>query len=128
MDFVDRLTREDVQKQLRRARECFTRTQFIVGSPLHTSSDFQELGLVSHDDQLDAIKTILSEISENVYNGPHPPNHKSGELKCKGATMLQFAWDSKCFDGSRMYFKFCINQDRLVVLRIHLDFKKKEKK
>jgi hypothetical protein len=91
------------------------------GSPMHTSKDLWALELVAHEDQLLALKTVLEEISCEYYRGPDPPNHLSGEPKCKGSRMLQFAWRSKCFGDKQMYVKFCVG-DRFVLLRIHEDY------
>lgn len=123
----ERLSREEVERLLRRAREAYIRRGFMVGSPKHTIQDFGELKLISHEDQLNAIDTALKEISADDYKGPHPPRHKSKEPKCKGARMLQFAWNSKCFEGvERMYVKFCLADDRFVLLRIHEDWRPNE--
>jgi len=120
-----RLSSAEVESILRRARADFDALGFVVGSPLHTSQDFQELGLFSHEEQLDAIGSALHEISVGDYNGPHPPNHLSREPKCDGARMIQFVWSSACFEGRRMYLKFCLKDSRFVLLRIHPDYKKR---
>ncbi len=91
----------------------------MPGSPQNTASDFYNLTLISHDEQLSAIESVLGEISAVNYRGPYPPNNKSREQKCKGAVMLQFVWHSDCFGGKEMCFKFCVVDQRLVVLRIH---------
>ena len=119
-----RLSHAEVEVVLRRARTDFDAYGFVVGSPLHTSQDFQELGLFSHEEQLDAIGSVLDEVSACDYRGPHPPDHLSKEPKCKGARMIQFAWNSACFEGRRMYVKFCLKDGRFVLLRIHPDYKK----
>ncbi len=96
---------------------------FIAGSLKHTIPDFSELELITEEEQTDAIRSVLNEIGASDYCGPHPPQHTSDEPRCKGARMLQFAWQSDRFDGKRMYFKFCIAEgDRLAVLRIHTDY------
>jgi hypothetical protein len=105
-DSGGKLSREEVEVVLRRARADFNAYGFVVGSPLHTFQDFQELGLFS-------------------YCGPHPPDHVSKEPKCRGARMIQFAWNSECFDRRRMYLKFCLKDSRFVLLRIHQDYKKR---
>ena len=120
-----KLSCEEVDKLLRRARADFDAFGFVVGSPWHTSQDFQELGLFSHEEQLDAVGSVLDEVSADCYCGPHPPNHLSGEPKCGGARMIQFAWNSACFSGNRMYVKFCLKDSRFVLLRIHADYKER---
>lgn len=114
-----RLSAEQVERALHGARDAFRRSDFIAGSPTHASGDFEALGLISHEEQSAAIGRALDEISQADYKGPHPPNHISGEPKCKGDRMLQFVWQSACFAGKRMYLKFCIKYDRFILLRIH---------
>lgn len=121
-----RLSAEEVERLLRRARTDFKASGFLVGSPLHTSQDFQDLGLVAHDDQLEAIGRVLDEISSDHYCGPHPPQHLSSEPKCKGKRMIQFSWTSACFGNASMYVKFCLKDDRFVLLRIHRDAYKRK--
>lgn len=116
-----RLSANDVAVVLRLARESFRKKGFVNGSPAHTSQDFWNLELISHEDQLGAIGQVLMEISEANYRGPHPPNHQSGEPKCKKERMVQFRWTSEFFEGEEMYFKFCMVDGRLVVLRLHAD-------
>jgi len=120
-----KLSLEEVEVVLRRARADFNAYGFVVGSPLHTSQDFQELGLFSHEEQLDTIGSVLDEIAACDYCGPHPPDHLSKEPKCRGARMIQFAWNSECFDRRRMYLKFCLKDNRFALLRIHQDYKKR---
>lgn len=122
-----KLSHEEVEVVLRRARADFNAYGFVVGSPWHTSQDFQELGLFSHEEQLDALGSVLDEIAANHYCGPHPPDHLSGEPKCRGARMVQFAWNSECFEGKWMYVKFCLKDSRFVLLRIHPDYKKRSR-
>jgi hypothetical protein len=117
--FGEKLSADKVESFLRRARNSFEKWGFVAGSPKNTVADFWNLELISHDDQLNAIGSILREIEEGNYSGPHPPDHKSREPKCKGAQMLQFVWHSKCFGGKEMCFKFCMVDERLAVLRIH---------
>jgi hypothetical protein len=117
--FGEELSAEQVESFLRRAWSSFEKSGFIAGSPKNTVADFYNLELISHDDQLTAIGCILSEIEKGNYRGPHPPNQKSKEPKCKEAKMLQFVWHSTCFKGKEMYFKFCMVDERLAVLRIH---------
>lgn len=124
-DSGGKLSREEVEVVLRRARADFNAYGFVVGSPLHTFQDFQELGLFSHEEQLDTIGSVLDEIAACAYCGPHPPDHVSKEPKCRGARMIQFAWNSECFDRRRMYLKFCLKDSRFVLLRIHQDYKKR---
>lgn len=121
-----RLSAEEVEKVLRRARQYFSTSDFLVGSPYHTSADFEALLLISHEEQKDALRKVLEEISPECYNGPHPPDHISGEPKCKGERMHQFWWTSACFEQKRMYVKFCLKGNRFVLLRIHLDFYKRK--
>lgn len=123
-----RLSTEQVEVFLRRARTAFTNSNFIVGSLTHTAPDFQELGLIGSEDQGFAIGSVLDEISAPCYCGPDPPNHISKEPKCKGAVMVQFVWNSACFKGLKMYVKFCMVGDRLAVLRIHKDYKRPNEK
>jgi hypothetical protein len=115
----EKLSTEKVESFLRRARHAFSTSDFIAGSAKHTSSDFSELELIGHEDQLNAISRVLNELSVEHYCGPEPPNHKSGEPKCKGARMMQFVWKSTCFSGKEMCVKFCMVGERLAVLRIH---------
>jgi len=74
---------------------------------------------------MDAIRKALDEVSERNYCGPHPPEHISGEPKCVGARMLQFSWTSECFGDKRaqMYLKYCLKDNRFILLRIHPDWK-----
>ena len=116
-----RLTDEDVAKFLSQAREAFMRSGFIVGSLKHTIPDFQILNLVTSEDHQETIHAVLNELEVTQYNGPHPPDHISGEPKCKGARMLQFVWNSACFENKLMYIKLCMVNGRLAVLRIHED-------
>ena len=116
----EELSAEQIESFLRRARLSFAKWDFVVGSLKHTIADFRELELISHDEQCIALGRILSEIDQGSYRGPHPPNHKSREPKCKGGRMMQFVWNSDCFGGREMYVKFCMVDERLVVLRIHV--------
>lgn len=117
-DHAARLSVEQIESFLRRARLALAKSDFITGSAKNTSSDFQTLELASHEDQVTAIRDVLNEISSDHYRGPDPPKHKSREPKCKGATMMQFVWNSACF-GKQMCVKFCMVDERLAVLRIH---------
>jgi hypothetical protein len=119
-----KLSGEEVARQLRRARQYFANSGFAVGSPSHISDDFSQLLLISHEEQTEALRKVLDEISPDHYNGPHPPDHISREPKCKGERMLQFTWPSACFGGKRMYVKFCLKDNRLYLVRIHKDFKR----
>jgi hypothetical protein len=122
-----RLSPEEVAAILRRARQYFDASDFIVGSPLHTSADFQELSLFSHEEQKDALQEVLREVSPEFYCGPHPPDHLAGEPKCKGERLIQFSWQSECFNGKQMYVKFCLKHNRLILLRIHVDYYERKK-
>lgn len=119
------LSQIEVEKFLRLAREWFERSGFVAGSPINTSSDFQALGLYGHEEQMDAVRNALNEISASDYCGPHPPTHISGEPKCAGERMVQFTWNSKCFGDKRprMYLKYCLKNNRFILLRIHPDYK-----
>lgn len=116
------LSSEKVDSFLRRARQIFPKRDFIIGSLKHTISDLRALELVDYEEQKLALVAILGEISADCYHGPHPPSHVSDEPKCKGARMMQFHWNSACFGGRRMYVKFCIVDERLVLLRIHEEY------
>ena len=118
-DYGERLPIEKVESFLRRARQAFDNSGFITGSARHTSSDFSELELIGHEDQLEAVSRVLNELRAEHYCGPDPPNQKSREPKCKGARMMQFVWASNCFLGKKMCVKFCMVGERLAVLRIH---------
>jgi hypothetical protein len=120
-----RLSPREVEKSLRLARQLFKSSGFVVGSPSNTSQDFQALGLYGYEEQMDAVGKALGEISESDYCGPHPPHHLSGEPKCAGARMVQFSWTSACFGDNRakMYLKYCIKDNRLILLRIHPNWK-----
>jgi hypothetical protein len=120
-----RLSPSEVEKSLRLAKLAFARSGFVAGSPSNISQDFQELGLYGHQEQMDAIRKALGEVSERDYNGPHPPHHVSGEPKCQGLRMIQFAWSSTSFGekSRRMYLKYCIKDNRFILLRIHPDWK-----
>jgi hypothetical protein len=122
-----RLSTEQVETFLRRARTAFLNSGFVVGSLKHTSPDFWDLGLVGSEDQTAAVRSVLDEISAPCYCGPHPPKHISQEPKCRGAVMVQFVWNSACFQR-KMYVKFCMVGDRLAVLRIHNDYKRPNEK
>ena len=116
------LSLEKVESFLRHARQIFPSRDFVVGSTTHTISDLHELELVEWEEQVAVLTKVLAEICAENYIGPHPPRHLSDEPRCKGARMLQFKWTSACFDGNRMYVKFCIVDERLVLLRIHPDY------
>ena len=120
-----RLSPDEVEKSLRLAREAFERSGFVVGSPNNTSQDFQQLGLYGHEEQMDAIRMALAEVSAGDYCGPDPPNHLSKEPKCAGERMIQFSWKSTCFGNKRavMYLKYCLMDNRFCLLRIHPDWK-----
>jgi hypothetical protein len=122
----ERLSPDEVGKMLRRARQYFAASGFIAGSPTHAFEDFQELKLISHEEQENVLGRVLEEISPADYRGPHPPDHISGEPKCKGARMVQFSWNSVCFRKKAMYVKFCLKNDRFVLLRIHADYYKRK--
>ena len=114
------LSPKQVEAFLRRAKQAFERQDFINASPKHTSADFWNLELITHEDQVKAIGQALDEIRPEHYCGPNPPNHKSKEPKVKGATMLQFVWKSARFNGKEMCLKVCMaDRERLAVLRIH---------
>jgi hypothetical protein len=115
----------EVEKSLRIARQLFASSGFVVGSPSNTSQDFQALGMYGYEEQMDAVRKALSEISASDYSGPDPPHHISRELKCAGARMVQFSWTSTCFgdERARMYLKYCIKDNRFILLRIHPDWK-----
>ena len=116
------LSREQVVTQLRMAKEAIKRSGFIVGSPKWTSSDFQALELFNTNEQYSALSVALDEVTPDDYNGPHPPNHLSKEPKCSGLRMLQFAWSSRRFGSRRMYLKFCLSDNRFVLIRLHSDY------
>lgn len=78
-----KLSPAEVEKYLRLAREYFAMSGFVVGSPVHTSQDFQELGLYGYEEQRDAIRKALEEVRAEHYSGPDPPTHISGEPKLK---------------------------------------------
>ena len=120
-----KLSPSEVEKSLRLARQLFASSGFVVGSPSNTSPDFQELGLYGYEEQMDAVRKALSEISQSDYCGPDPPHHISREPKCAGARMFQFSWTSTCFVDKRakMYLKYCIKDNRFILLRIHPDWR-----
>src|ERR1700682_5117541 len=114
----ERLSPEQVETFLRLARDAFNLSGFIVGSATHTVPDFWQLELIGHEAHLDAIRSVLNEIATTDYKGPHPPTERTGEPKCKNERMYQFVWKSACFGGKWMYVKFCMKDNRLVLLRI----------
>jgi hypothetical protein len=119
-----RLTEQQVAAHIRRARQAFQRSAYVMGS-LKLSEEFRLLDLITGDEQRDAVGGVLGEISSEHYSGPHPPRHIAGEPVCKGARMLHFVWPSARF-GKRMYFKFCLSgkmgRERLVILSLHEDY------
>lgn len=120
-----RLSPGEVEKFLRLAREAFARSGFVAGSPSNTSQDFQALGMYGHEEQMDAIRNALNEVSASDFCGPDPPKHISREPKCAGERMIQFSWTSTCFGDKRpvMYLKYCLKDNRFYLLRIHPDWK-----
>jgi hypothetical protein len=116
------LSSEQVEKLLRRARAAISQKKLAVGSPTHTVPDLWALELVTEEDQLEAMAESLGEITHQDYSGPDPPNHLSGEPRCKGERMLQFVWKSTYFKGRRMCIKFCLQDDYFVLIRIHIPY------
>lgn len=120
-----RLSQQQVLAYIRRARQAFQRSGYVMGS-LKLSEEFRALDLITGDEQRDGIDGVLNEISSEHYGGPHPPEHIAGEPICKGARMLHFVWSSARF-RRRMYFKFCLSgkagRERLVILSLHEDYR-----
>jgi hypothetical protein len=54
-----RLSSEEVEKFLRLAKNSFHASGYVVGSPQHTAQDFWELGLISSEDQTNAINKVF---------------------------------------------------------------------
>ncbi|MGC9972884.1 MAG: hypothetical protein ABSE56_20070 [Bryobacteraceae bacterium] len=121
----DRLSAQQVLAQIRRARQAFQRTGYVMGS-LKLAAEFRALDLITGDEQREGIEGVLDEISSEDYRGPHPPRHIAGEPISKGARMLGFVWSSARF-RQRMYFKFCLSgkagRERLVVLSLHEEYR-----
>jgi hypothetical protein len=121
------LTPDQVSSQIRLAIKAADLGGFVSAS-YRVSTMLAELGLFLSSEQEERLKNLLQEIALEhqsnpaCYNGPHPPNHLSGEPKCKDLRMLQFAWNSNCFDGRKMYIKFCLNGNRLVLISLHVDY------
>lgn len=115
------LTPQEVATKIRLAREYFQLRGYVAGQ--HLPSDFTKLDLILPEEKEEGIRSVLSEITPDCFNGPHPPNHLAGEPKASGLRMVQFAWPSNCFDRKRMYLKFCLSpSSRLFLLRLHEDY------
>ena len=120
------LTSAQVSTQIRLAIKA-AESGFTAGS-VKLSTEFSKLGLVSYQEQEELLKNVLQEIAlehqtnPSCYNGPYHPYDLSKEPKCKGIRMLQFVWNSNCCNRQKMFVKFCLHENRLVLLSVHPDY------
>ena len=91
----------------------------MAGNVKTLPAEFEALELFSYEEQCERIAKALHEISPGDYAGPDPPDHISGEPKCRGQRMFQFVWNSACCSHKQMCLKFCIVNNRFILLSFH---------
>jgi hypothetical protein len=105
----ERPSEKELWKKINDARTIFSAVGFRPVSPLKLAANFSELNLFSGQEQTDALRVALQEITPPDYSGARPPE-KSYESAVRDDDLFAFARTSKYF-RRRMYFKFCIHKE-----------------
>jgi len=116
-----RPTHKELTGKIKKAKECLKRKQWAVDNPPVFREDIGALGISTYyPEQVKALNCVLNEIHPDCYAGSSPPEES---YRVKGAELFVFIYDSEYF-GQKIYFKFAICKEKLIIISLHKNRKK----